>query len=177
MSMPSPAPDILRATLALVCGSIERLAGQENLPASVAEQISTLARDSANLLRLVNQLSAGECCTPAPATGKDKEFLQKLHDEVEDNVGNANFSVGAFAQALGVGRTVFYRKVKGLTDYSPNKYLRFVRLKKAAELLATTRLNVSEVSYKVGIEDPFYFSKCFKAQFGISPSQYQKDSR
>jgi AraC-like DNA-binding protein len=53
--------------------------------------------------------------------------------------------------------------------------VRIIRLKKAAELLVTTNLNVSEVSYKVGINDPFYFSKCFKAQFGKTPSAFQKE--
>ncbi len=107
-------------------------------------------------------------------TDRDKDFLDKLHDVIEKNIDNAEFSVDGFAQALGMGRTVFYKKVKGITGHSPNEYLRIIRMKKAAELLTSTNLNVSEVSYKVGINDPFYFSKCFKAQFGKSPSQYQK---
>jgi AraC-like DNA-binding protein len=73
-----------------------------------------------------------------------------------------------------MGRTVFYKKVRGITGHSPNEYIRIIRMKKAAELLVSTNLNVSEVSYNVGISDPFYFSKCFKAQFGESPSQFQK---
>jgi len=73
-----------------------------------------------------------------------------------------------------LGRTVFYKKVKGITGHSPNEYLRIIRMKKAAELLISTNLTVAEVSYKVGINDPFYFSKCFKSQFGVAPSIYQK---
>ena len=69
-------------------------------------------------------------------------------------------------------------KLRGVTGYSPNEYLRVVRMKKAAELFLTERnLTVAEVSYKVGINDPLYFSKCFKAQFGVSPSAYQKGER
>jgi signal transduction histidine kinase/CheY-like chemotaxis protein/AraC-like DNA-binding protein len=105
---------------------------------------------------------------------KDKEFIDKIHLLIEQNMDNCDFSVDIFASTVGMGRTVFYKKVKGITGHSPNEYLRIIRMKKAAELLANTNLNVSEVSYKVGINDPFYFSKCFKAQFGKSPSQFQK---
>ena len=85
------------------------------------------------------------------------------------------FSVDDYANLMGLGRTVFYKKVRGVTGYSPNEYLRVIRLKKAAELLLTEDLTVSEISYKVGINDPRYFSKCFKNQFGIAPSVYQKN--
>ena len=60
------------------------------------------------------------------------------------------------------------------SGYSPNEYLRVIRMKKAAELLLTEDLTVAEISYKVGINDPYYFSKCFKNQFGVSPSAYRK---
>ena len=112
---------------------------------------------------------------PITFSDRDKDFLDKLHDIIEKNIENGEFSMDEFAQALGMGRTVFYKKVKGITGHSPNEYLRIVRMKKAAELLINTGLNISEVSYKVGVNDPFYFSKCFKAQFGKTPSQYLKD--
>ena len=74
-----------------------------------------------------------------------------------------------------MGRTVFYRKLRGVTGYTPNEYLRIIRMKKAAELLLSQEnYTVAEVAYKVGINDPFYFSKCFKNQVGVAPSVYQK---
>ncbi|MDL2244147.1 response regulator [Parabacteroides sp. OttesenSCG-928-J18] len=109
------------------------------------------------------------------ASVRDKEFVDELHEILVKNLGNSRFSVDEFASQMNVGRTVFYKKVKGLTGYSPNEYLRVMRMKKAAELLATGKLTVSEISYMVGIEDPFYFSKCFKAQFGMAPSVYLKN--
>jgi AraC-like DNA-binding protein len=112
---------------------------------------------------------------PISITDRDKLFLDKLHHVIEKNIGNAEFSMDLFAQTLGMGRTVFYKKLKSITGYSPNEYLRIIRMKKAAEMLVTTGLNVSEVSYRVGINDPFYFSKCFKTQFGKSPSHYSQD--
>ena len=109
------------------------------------------------------------------ATDKDKEFADKLTRIVEEELENPDFTVDDFAARMALGRTIFYRKVKGVTGYPPKEYLRIIRMKKAAELLLDADINVSEVAYKVGISDPFYFSRCFKAQFGVSPSVYQKN--
>lgn len=107
-------------------------------------------------------------------SAKDKEFLDLLNNVIEENITKPDFTIDNFAKIVGMGRTVFYNKVKGITGHSPNEYIRCIRMRKAAELLVSTDLNVSEVSYKIGINDPFYFSKCFKSQFGKSPSKYQK---
>ena len=94
---------------------------------------------------------------------------------METQLGNPQFTVDEFASMMGVGRSIFYRKVRGVTGYSPNEYIRIMRMKKAAELLSSPEnLTVAEVSYQVGINDPFYFSKCFKTQFGVAPSVYQR---
>ena len=101
---------------------------------------------------------------------KDQKFSAKLNEDMTDT----EFSVNDFAGIMGLGRTVFYKKVRGVTGYSPYEYLRVIRLKKAAEMLLTEDLTIAEVAYSVGINDPFYFSKCFKSQFGVSPSAYRK---
>lgn len=109
------------------------------------------------------------------STDRDKEFAERLTIILESHLSRPEFSVDEFAQLMNLGRTVFYRKLRGVTGYSPNEYLRIVRMKKAAELLLSEEnLTVAEISYKVGINDPFYFSKCFKAQFGVAPSIYQR---
>lgn len=108
------------------------------------------------------------------ASERDKEFVDDLHRILMENLGNPKFSVDEFASLMNIGRTIFYKKVKGVTGYSPNEYLRIMRMKKAAELLLSNKYTVSEVSYMVGIDDPFYFSKCFKTQFGVAPSIYLK---
>ncbi|HEY4786105.1 MAG TPA: response regulator, partial [Bacteroidales bacterium] len=105
---------------------------------------------------------------------KDKEFMDKAYRIAEENITNPDFSVDEFAKLVGFGRTVFFKKIKGITGHSPNEYMRVVRMKKAMELLQTGQFTVSEISYKVGITDPFYFSRCFKSQFGHSPSAYLK---
>ncbi len=109
------------------------------------------------------------------SSDRDKEFAERLAIVLEQNLSRADFSIDEFAQLMKLGRTVFYRKLRGVTGYSPNEYLRVVRMKKAAELLLSgENLTVAEVAYKVGISDPFYFSKCFKSQFGVAPSVYQR---
>ena len=110
-------------------------------------------------------------------TSKDKEFADRLVRVMNAQIGNSSFSVDMFASMMQMGRTVFFRKVKGVTGYTPNEYIRVMRMKKAAELLTDNSLTVSEVAYKVGVDDPFYFSKCFKQQFGVSPSAYKKGER
>ena len=109
------------------------------------------------------------------STDRDKEFADRLAVVLEQNLSRPEFSIDEFAQLMKLGRTVFYRNLRGVTGYSPNEYLRVVRMKKAAELLLSgENLTVAEVAYKVGISDPFYCSKCFKTHFGVAPSVYQR---
>ena len=96
---------------------------------------------------------------------------------LEDKYGEPKFTVDMFADLMHIGRTAFFRKVKGVTGYTPNEYIRVIRMKKAAEFLDKNEMTVSEIAYRVGIDDPFYFSKMFKKQFGVSPTAYQKGER
>lgn len=115
---------------------------------------------------------------PAICTSQqDKDFADRLQLIMEKQIGNAQFTIDEYAGLMKLGRTIFYRKVRGVTGYTPNEYMRIMRMKKAVELMAEGVYTVSEVSYKVGINDPFYFSKCFKQQFGVTPSGYLKGDR
>lgn len=109
-------------------------------------------------------------------TDHDKLLLDKVNALIEKNLKDIDFKLENHIVELGIGRTTFYNKMKSLVGCSPGEYVRMVRMKKAAELLLTTEYNVSEVSYLVGIIDPYYFSRCFKSTFGKSPSQYRKDA-
>ncbi|MFA6744231.1 MAG: helix-turn-helix transcriptional regulator, partial [Bacteroides graminisolvens] len=75
---------------------------------------------------------------------------------------------------LGLSRVQLYRKVKALTNYSPVELLRITRLKKAAALLSSSEMNISEVSYEVGFTAPSYFTKCLKEYFGENPNELVK---
>ncbi len=101
----------------------------------------------------------------------DREFLDKVHRVINDQIGNIDFSMADFCQELGMSRTSVYNKVRALTGRGPNDYIRIMRLNRAHELLLTKRYNVSEVSLMVGFADPKYFSTCFKKKFGVLPSK------
>lgn len=102
----------------------------------------------------------------------DKKFAERVQIVMEKQLANADFTLDDFAAALNLGRTVFFRKMKGVMGYTPNEYMRVVRMKKAMELLLEGRYNVSEIAYKIGLKDPHYFSRSFKEHFGVSPSVY-----
>lgn len=104
---------------------------------------------------------------------QDSLFIKRLDSIVYSRLGEQDLSVDKVAGLLHLGRTIFYKKVRGTTGYTPNEYIRVIRLRKAAELLKEGEKNVSEVAYAVGFDNPYYFSKCFKEQFGMPPSQYR----
>lgn len=111
------------------------------------------------------------------ASDQDQMFVRRLDAVIYPRLGEQDLSVDKVAGLLRMGRTLFYRKVRGVTGYTPNDYIRVLRMKKAAELLTKGDNNVSEVAYAVGFDNPYYFSKCFKAQYGMPPSQYIKQEQ
>lgn len=111
------------------------------------------------------------------ASDQDQMFVRRLDAVIYPRLGEQDLSVDKVAGLLRMGRTLFYRKVRGVTGYTPNDYIRVLRMKKAAELLAKGDNNVSEVAYAVGFDNPYCFSKCFKAQYGMPPSQYIKQEQ
>lgn len=106
------------------------------------------------------------------STDQDKKFFELIDTVLEEHLSDTLFSVDKFAELANQRRTVFYKKVKGITGMSPNELIKIKRLNRAARYLIEQDLTVAEVSYKVGFEDPFYFSKCFKTHFNCSPSKY-----
>ena len=105
----------------------------------------------------------------------DREFLEKAQAIVEQNLENADFDVPFFSREMALGRTNLFNKIKGITGQTPNDFIITVKMKKAMELLTNhPELNISDITYALGFSTPKYFSKCFKEQFGISPSSYRK---
>lgn len=104
---------------------------------------------------------------------RDKQFLDVLNTKLYGGMSNPMLSVESLAESMGYRRTIFFKKVKALTGQTPADYIRTIRMNKAAEMLREETITVAEVAYKVGINDPHYFAKVFKAQFGISPKKYQ----
>ena len=94
---------------------------------------------------------------------------------IEQNIDNPNFDVNMFAQALNIGRTKLFLKLKGITGQTPNDFILNVRLKKAQMLLIQSDTKtISEIAYEVGFNSPSYFIKRFRELFGITPAQFQK---
>ncbi len=104
----------------------------------------------------------------------EDKFLQKVNDIIEANLDDAEFNVNELCQAVGHSRPQLFRKIKALTDKSIVAYLRSARLHKARQLLQTGELNISEVAYRVGFNDPLYFSRAFSQEFGCPPTELLK---
>lgn len=104
----------------------------------------------------------------------DKDFVEKFKTLIEQKMGNSELNVEDLGKDMGLSRVQLYRKIKSLTNYSPNELLRIARLKKAASLLASSSMSVSEVGYEVGFSSPSYFAKCYKEEFGESPTDLLK---
>ncbi|KQO20679.1 histidine kinase [Flavobacterium sp. Leaf82] len=102
----------------------------------------------------------------------DEELLKKAFKIVEENISNEQFDIPFFCTELGVSRTMLFLKIKAWTNYTPNEFIHEIRLKRAAQLLEQNKLNVSEISYKVGFNNPKYFSKCFQKKYGETPTQF-----
>ena len=105
----------------------------------------------------------------------DQKFIEQATQVVEDNMENPEFSVDAFSREMGVGRTVLFQKIKGITGSTPNNFIMNLRLKKAAYFLQNSpEMNISDIAYRLGFGNPQYFNKCFKELFDIAPTQYRK---
>lgn len=100
------------------------------------------------------------------------EFLQKATNLIIENLADPNFDVVNLENGLDMSKMQLYRKLKNLTSLAGNEFIRSIRLQQALVFIETTQLNVSEIAYKVGFNDPAYFTRVFKKQFGQSPSNY-----
>jgi signal transduction histidine kinase/ligand-binding sensor domain-containing protein/DNA-binding response OmpR family regulator len=103
----------------------------------------------------------------------DEDFIKSVMDIIENNLEDPDFSVDDLSKQLLLNRKQIYRKIKALTDHTPNEFIRNMRLKKAAQLLKTNRFTVAEVTYKVGFQDLKYFRERFRAYFGVNPSDLE----
>lgn len=109
-------------------------------------------------------------------TSMDDRLLQSAIEAVSENISNPDFSVADLSSILGMHRTHLYKKLHYITGKSPLEFIRTMRLKRAAQLLERSQMYVSEVAYMVGFNSPKIFAKHFREEFGISPSQYQRNS-
>jgi AraC-like DNA-binding protein len=103
--------------------------------------------------------------------------MEKAYQVLEDNYSNADFSVESFAGLMFVSRSLLYKKLKALAGLSPNDFITLFRLKKSLDYLHNGAVSVNEVAYKIGFNDPKYFSRVFKKFYRETPSDYLKRCR
>lgn len=104
----------------------------------------------------------------------DREFMEKVQGVVEQHIQNDKFDINQFSKEMGISRTLFFGKMKSITGQTPNDFLHVYRLKKSAETLTNNpTATVAEIAYSVGFT-PKYYSRCFKAQFGMTPSAFRE---
>ena len=120
------------------------------------------------------QSPAASGLKPDKAESMDELFMRKFMALIEESYPDSNFSIEKASEMLGLSRVHLYRKVKELTGVTPTDFLRNYRLKQAAALLRQKDCNVNEAAYATGFSSPPYFSKCFKAVYNITPTEYQE---
>lgn len=103
----------------------------------------------------------------------DDKLMKSLMEVMEQNIDNADLTVDELVSKIGIGRSVFFKKLKSLTGLAPIEFIREVRVKRAAQLIESGEYTISQVTYMVGCNDPRYFSRIFKHRFGMTPSEYK----
>lgn len=104
----------------------------------------------------------------------DQKFIDKVEAVIEKNLMNEEFGVNDLGDELGYSRMQLYRKLKFVTNFSANEFIRSYRLKKSASLLLESDMNITEILYEVGFSNRSYYAKCFKLKYGKSPREYKE---
>lgn len=110
-------------------------------------------------------------------TSMDEKLIKNAIKYVEEKISDADFSVEDLSRELGMSRVHLYKKLRALTGKAPLEFIRTIRLQRAAQLLEKSQLTISEVAYQVGFNNPKYFAKYFKDEFGMLPSAYMQSKK
>ena len=105
----------------------------------------------------------------------DDKLMERVMQVINKNIGNAELSVDDIAEEVGISRVHLHRKMKELTGQTPHDFIRNIRLKQAANLLTTQNMNITEVMYACGFNNPASFSTIFKKFYGMSPREYMNE--
>jgi signal transduction histidine kinase/ligand-binding sensor domain-containing protein/DNA-binding response OmpR family regulator len=139
-------------------------------------KVANLLKNRTNLQQyFYNEITLRE--TPFKISEEYKAFLEKCIAVVEKHLDNEDFSVKTLASELSISHSNLYKKVKSISGQTVTAFIRFIRLRKAAELLIHTNVNVNEAASEVGFTSPKYFREQFAKLFGMNPSEYIKRYR
>lgn len=128
----------------------------------------------ATLMSTTTETEEKELIDTTGMSQNDRKFLNKLVEIMEKNMDNGDLIVEDIVNDLAVSRSVFFKKLKALTGLAPIEFIKEMRIKRAAEYIETGEYSMSQISYMVGINDPRYFSKCFKQMYGMTPTEYKE---
>ncbi|MDD4990851.1 MAG: two-component regulator propeller domain-containing protein [Paludibacter sp.] len=135
-----------------------------------------------NLLKLRKQLqtyfqsslTSGIISMSKPnITKQDDIFIQNTMKFVEENYANPDMNIDDIATNSGLSRSSFFKKLKMITGLAPVDFIKEFRVQRAMQLLEAGETNISQIAYQVGMDDPRYFSKCFKQKYGMNPREYK----
>ncbi|NJM15985.1 MAG: response regulator transcription factor, partial [Bacteroidales bacterium] len=111
-----------------------------------------------------------------PENSIDRKFLDRIVAIVDKDISNPEFDNKLLMQEIGLGKSQLYAKIKALTGQSVHEFIRTIRLKKAANLLKDKPASISEIAYATGFNSLIYFSRCFKKQFGVTPTDFAQQT-
>ena len=103
----------------------------------------------------------------------DNEMMKQLMAYLETHISDPDLKIEDLADAVHLGRSVFYGKIKSIVGMTPVDFVRHIRIQRAEELVIKSAYSFSQIAYEVGFSDPKYFSKCFKKETGMTPSEYR----
>ncbi|MFD2889181.1 two-component regulator propeller domain-containing protein [Chitinophaga cymbidii] len=158
----------------LEMGAVDYMIKPVNFEIMLSRLRNILAQQTAVKHVIVSSLKTDN---EAPAPSPDETFMRKVLQIVEENMSNAEFSVTELSRALCMNRVSVYKRIFSLTGQPPTELIRSLRLRRAAELLSTTEMNITEVAYEVGFNNPKYFARYFKIAFDMLPSAYVAEQR
>jgi signal transduction histidine kinase/DNA-binding response OmpR family regulator len=110
---------------------------------------------------------------PEDVASADRRFVNSARDAVLDHLDDEHFNVDAFAAEVGLSPRQLQRKLKSITDRTPSAFIRRIRLERGAQLIERDAGTISEIAYRVGFSSPSYFSRCFREEFGMPPSEFE----
>ncbi|WP_430974099.1 response regulator [Sunxiuqinia rutila] len=110
--------------------------------------------------------------TEVAPSSVDEKFMKQVVELIEAHINDSDFTVQSLVDEMKVSQDQLYRKIKALTGLSINHFIRLLRLKRAAQMLASGQYTVSEVVFQTGFNNPSYFTKCFKTEYGVLPSDF-----
>ena len=131
--------------------------------------------DSKEMIRMRNYLDERELLPETESVHLDKIFLNKALNAVNENISESDFDVNALAAAMNMSRSTLTRKLKTITGQTPLEFIRGIKMNKACKMLIAKNKNIGEIATYLGYYDRKYFTSCFKDEYGMTPSEYQKE--